>query len=130
MTVRRPDAQREKLVLLCDHVAVTADIDVPVWQAPQAFRVLDVRYINPTGLADDPADYASATLESTDGTVAALFDTSTDELVADTFATATIDPDFAVGAAGDELVLALVVVDGGGTPTLPAGRIQVEIEYL
>lgn len=133
---RRPsDFEQERVVIVFDHPgSLTADTTYKFWQAPRACKVVDVRYINPTGLAEDTVNAFAGSVKNGSTVVATLFDTDSDEagdnsLAANTFVTGVIVAAAAVLAADDVLSLFLDE-DAAGVATLPAGRLQVEVVYL
>lgn len=133
MANRRPqNFEHDQHVISYDHASVTADTTVKLFKALERhFRVDAVRYVNPTGLAADAADYFNLKVQN-GATVIANWSTETGQegaLVADTFVDFTEAADDAdmVLAPGDELS---VVLDETGTQTLPAGRFQIEGRYL
>lgn len=133
MSPRRPsDFERERVVLTFDHPQVTGDTTYKIWQAPRPFVVVDVRYINPTGLVGDNTNAFAGFLKNGSNVVATLFNTDTNDspagasLAADTWVEGTISATYARGDADDVLSLLL---DEDGAATLPAGRLVVEVIY-
>lgn len=134
---RRPsDFEQERVVIVFDHPgSLTADTTYKFWQAPRPCKVTDVRYINPTGLAEHSTNAFAGSVKNGSTVVATLFDTDSDEagadnsLAADTFVTGVIVAAAAVLAADDVLSLFLDE-DAAGAATFPAGRLQVEVVYL
>lgn len=111
-----------------EHAAVTADTLARLAQIPAGmkFRVDSVQYVNPTGLAQDAANYFVIELLK-GATIAASWSTQTGaqgSIAADTFVTlvkSATDADL-VFAGGDVMSMNL---NETGTATLPAGRLVV-----
>jgi hypothetical protein len=94
-------------------------------------RIDSVRYVNPTGLVADAANYFDVQLKVR-AAVAANWSTETGEegtLTADTWVDLSLTSTLTdlVLAADDEISLTL---DETGTATLPAGRVVVFGRYL
>ena len=116
-----------------DHPQANATIEHKVdkpFGEPRPWRVDSVRYVNPTGLPEDAADYFEIDV-LVGGVVAASWSTETGadgSIPADTWVDLeVVDSPDAVGDPGDELSLRLV---RNGVAVLPAGRIQCEGRYL
>lgn len=137
MAPRRPsNFVQERTTIVFDHPgSLTSDTTYKFWQAPRPCRVTDVRYINPTGLAEHATNAFAGSVLNGATVVATIFDTDSDEagadnsLPANTFVTGVIAAAGAVLAADDVLSLFLDE-DAAGAATLPAGRLQVEVVFL
>lgn len=135
MTRRPNNVLRERVVIPIDHPSVSATTALKFFKATGAFRVSSVKYINPTGLAEDPDNTFAGAIKNGATVVATLFDTDSDNppesdsLPADTWVDGALSATDAnlVLAPGDTLSL---VLTKGGTQTLPAGRAVVEGFYL
>ncbi len=117
-----------------DHPAVTADTTWKIWQAPRAFVIEWVRYINETGLAEDTTNVFAGSIKIGTTVAATIFDTDSDaagsnSLAANTFVAGALSAvaGATVGAADDIVSL---FADEGGSATLPAGRVIVGVRYL
>lgn len=130
---RRPsDFLQERVVLTCDHVAVSATTTIKMHKVTRAFRVTAVRYVNPAGLALDPSNYFVGTLQNAGVVMATVLNTNTAggvALAANTFASGVLSatPANQAMAADDEMSLVLTKT---GTQTLPIGKLIVEGVYL
>lgn len=133
-TRRRSDLFQELVTIPCDHPEVTGDTEIKFFNATRPFRVTRAYYINPTGLAEDTTNVFAGKIRNGTTVVATLFDTDSDNagtntLAADTLVEGTLSATDAnrVLAAGD---WASLLLDEGGTATLPAGRAVIEGYYL
>jgi hypothetical protein len=123
----------EQITLTYDHAQVTADTTVKLYKVPagKKLRVVGVDYINPTGLAEDAANYFNIKVLK-DATVMASWSTETGQqgtIAADTFvalANSATDADLVAAAAA---IIALFL-DETGTATLPAGRVAIRALLL
>jgi len=130
---RKNNTDEERVLLQYENASLTADLTYKLWEVPagRKFRLDRVTYVNPTGLAEDAANYFNVSVNN-GATLAANWSTETGQegtLAADTFvdltlATAEADRIF---AAGDELS---AVFDETGTATLPAGQLVIEGRLL
>jgi len=118
-----------------DHASVTATTTVKLFKVPtgKSLRVVQVDYINPTGLAEHADNHFEVAIKN-GATTMASWSTDADgagdnSIPADTFITLTNSSTDAnlVAAAGD--VLSLVLTEGG-TATLPVGRVVVHYRYV
>jgi hypothetical protein len=126
--------KQEPLLLFFEHPQATEtaehSIAAPVGP-PGPYRIDRVRYVNPTGLAEDATNFFALEV-LIDGEVAATWSTETGEegtLPAGEWVEFTLAEDVAdlVGQSGDEITLALTE---DGNATLPAGRLQLEGRFL
>jgi hypothetical protein len=146
MTVKRPNSFTSKarnidyehpaskllgapVSMFYEHGSLTADTTVKLFAAVSEFLLESARYINPTGLAADAANYFNIKLVET-AVVMANWSTETGQegtIAADTFV------DLTLGTAADRTLAAdeelSIFFDETGTATLPAGRIQIEGRY-
>lgn len=131
---RNPNEFLQELVVLSyDHAALTADTPVKLLKVPagKKFRLDKAEYINPTGLAQDAANYFAIEVKK-DATVMASWSTLTGAqgtIAADTFVDLVKSGTDAnlVAAAG---AIISVNFDETGVQTLPAGRIVVHGRYV
>jgi hypothetical protein len=121
------------VIWACPHAEATATVTIPIDQPRSDFgpwRVDLVRYVNPTGLAEDAADYFELEL-LVDGEPAASWSTEVGEegsIAAGTWVDLTLGEVIdRVGQTGERLDLRLTK---NGSATLPPGRVQVEGRYL
>lgn len=124
--LRPNNTEAEKFVLAYDHASATGDTTVKLLKADRKMRIDKVRYVNPTGLAEDATNFFDVQL-IVRAAVAANWSTETGQegtLTADTWVDLSLTATAAdlILAADDELALTL---DESGTATLPAGRIVV-----
>lgn len=133
--MRRPNNHLfEKLVLVCEHEQVTGDTTLKVWQVPpgRKLSVDRVLYVNPTGLAEHADNHFTISLKN-GATVVATTTTDADaagadnSIAANTFVELDLDESVRLFEAGDDLDLLL---DEGGTATLPAGKLLVECRLI
>ncbi len=129
---KRPNQfEQDRFVLAFENGSLTADTDAPLMEASRRFRINKAKYINPTGLAEDPADYFDIQVKN-EALVILNWSTQTGEegtLAAGTWVTLS-DPDDTtrlVFESGEELSLTF---DETGDTTLPAGRLVLECSYL
>ncbi len=124
---------QEPFRLLIEHAQVTSDTTTKVYKVPtgRKLRIDRVLYVNPTGLAQDAANYFAVQVKK-GSTVMASHSTQTGAqgtLTADTFVELVLSATDAnrVADAGDEITM---VLDETGTATLPAGKLVLEGRIL
>ncbi len=127
------DDMQQGFELSYDHGAAAVDATVKIFQIPagKTLKVDGVKYINPTGLAQDGTNYFTVKLLK-GTTVAFSWSTLTGSqgsLAANTFVDLVISATAAdaVFAAADVMSLFL---DETGDTTLPAGRLVVYGRYV
>lgn len=118
----------EPVTLTYDHVQVTGDTTVKLYKVPagKRFVLIGVDYINPTGLAEDAANYFNIKITNA-ATVMANWSTLTGAqgtIAADTFVALVNSATAADLVAAAAAVLALFL-DETGAATLPAGRVVI-----
>lgn len=130
MSVRLETHKDERFVLSFAVAAASADTAIKLFKGRRRFIIEQVRYVNPTGLAADAANYFDIQV-LIGATVAANWSTETGQegtIAADTFV------DLTMATGGDNVGALDAVVslnlDETGTATLPAGQIQIEGRYL
>lgn len=132
MAPRQPNREiQERITLTYDHAQLTGDLTVKLYDVPagRKLKVERVRYINPTGLAEDAANYFAISVKNGSTVVAGPLSTDsagagTNSIAADTFTAITVATDGSeVLDAGDVLS---VLFDETGTATLPAGRVVID----
>lgn len=116
------------ITLAYDHAAATADTTVKLYKVPagKKFVLIGADYINPTGLAQDAANYFDIKVIK-DATVMANWSTLTGAqgtIAADTFVALVNSATAADIVAAAAAIIALFL-DETGTATLPAGRIVI-----
>jgi hypothetical protein len=127
------DVHQQRVVLQFDNPSEAADATVKIYKVPagRKFRLDKARYINPTGLVQDAANYFNIKVLKTT-TVMANWSTLTGQqgsIAADTFVDLVLSAtDANRVAAGDEVIS--VFFDEGGDTTLPAGRLVLEGRLL
>jgi hypothetical protein len=123
----------ERIVLSYDHAQLTATTTVKIYDVPSGrqLKIDRVRYINPTGLAEDNDHNFAIAVKN--GSTTAAGPISTDaNLSPDTGASIAADTftDIAVATDGSEVFdagdVVSVVFTETGTATLPAGRIVID----
>ena len=129
---RRPNEfLQERIAVPFDHAALSATSTDKFYQVPagRKARVVSVKYINKTGLAQNGANSFALQLKNGSTVMADGVDTATTAITADTFTALTLSSTFAnlLMAAGDVLS---AVATKTGTQTLPAGRWVVELLLL
>ena len=132
MTRRPNDFLSDRVVLFQDHASATADTTTRLFKARRKFLVEQVRYINPTGLAVDAANFFDVKIQN-GAVVMAEWSTETTvgegAFVADTYVDLTLSTVAGALVLDADDVLSLVL-DETGTATLPAGRVQIEGRYI
>lgn len=132
MAPRQPNREiQERITITCDHAQLTGDLTVNLYDVPSGrqLKVERVRYINPTGLAEDASNYFAISVKNGSTVVAGPLSTDsagagTNSIAADTFTAITVATDGSeVLDAGDVLS---VLFDETGTATLPAGRVVID----
>lgn len=130
----RPQTERQTIVLPFAHGAVTADTGpTKLFAVPagQTWRLKRVQYVNPTGLAQDAANYFVLSIKQSSALLAKWSTLTGVEgtLTADTFVEWTLsatDADLVLEPT-DEIVLLL---DETGTASLPAGSGNIFLERI
>jgi hypothetical protein len=123
----------EQITLAYDHAQVTADTTIKLYKVPagKKLRVIGIDYINPTGLAEDAANYFNVKVLK-DATVMANWSTETGQqgtIAADTFVAlvnSATDADLVAAAAA----IVALFLDETGAATLPAGRVVIRALLL
>lgn len=132
MAPRQPNREiQERITLTYDHAQLTGDLTTKLYDVPSGrkLKVERVRYINPTGLAEDASNYFAISVKNGSTVVAGPLSTDsagagTNSIAADTFTAITVATDGSeVLDAGDVLS---VLFDETGTATLPAGRVVID----
>ncbi len=105
---------------------------VELFKARRKFRVDQVRYVNPTGLAQDATNFFDIQVKN-GATVIANW--STETTVGEGTLTANAHVDFTLSSTDADLVLDAddvlsLNLSENGTQTLPAGYIQIEGRYV
>lgn len=134
MAIRRENkVEQERITIPFDHVSVTADLTVKLWDIPtgRKFRLERVLYNNVTGLAQDGTNFFDIQILK-GATVMANHSTETGQegtLTADTPVELVLSSTDAnlVADAADVISLFL---EEGGTATLPAGVFVLEGRLL
>jgi hypothetical protein len=129
---RPPTTEQDRIVLSYDHAQLTADLTAKLLKVPSfvaAFRVEQVEYINPAGLAADPDNYFSISLKNGATVVAGPLASETDPIAANDFV------DLELGETDGNRVLEpgeilSVVFDEIGVATLPPGRVVIRGVYV
>lgn len=104
---------------------------VEIFKPRRKFRVIQVRYVNPTGLAADATDFFDIQVKN-GAKLVANWSTETGEegtLAADAHVDFSLAADTADLVLEADDVLSLNLAEDG-TQTLPAGRLQVEGVYI
>lgn len=112
------------------HGSTTEDTSVKLWAPDRAFQIDRVWYVNPTGLAEDSANFFDVQIRNGATNVAANHSTDDGE-------EGTLDADGPVELALTEAnrtvaantVITLSLIEGG-TATLPAGYGVIEGSYV
>lgn len=128
------DEYQQAFTMSYDHVELTADLTVKLFKVPSGrkIRVDGVKYVNPTGLAQDASNYFNLKLLKGASTVAFNWSTHTGDqgsIAADTFvdfAASSTDAD-KVFDGGDVMS---IFFDETGTSDLPAGRLVIYGRYV
>jgi hypothetical protein len=132
MSIRRPNNhEAERVVFFYDHASKTADEEIKLFKVRRKFVVEQVRYVNPTGLAADAANFFHLKINN-GATEAADWSTETGQegtVAADTFVDFTLSSVDGARVFDADDVLS-IQFDETGTATLPAGRIQIEGRYI
>jgi len=128
-----PKGRRKKIAITLDHAALTATGAIKMYKAPRRCEVEKVDYINPTGLAGDPANFFELRIKNGSTVVAGPRSTENDNggttIAADTFIDIDLSATLANRVLAEGDVLLFDVVEGG-TATLPAGRVIVHLKFL
>lgn len=115
-----------------DHAQVTGDTTLRLFKndADRHMRIKSISYINPTGLAQDATNvFAIKVQDAAASKVYGTWDTTTGQngtIAADTWVSLTLGTNLIV-APGEAVNLLL---DEGGTATLPAGSVVVHAEMI
>lgn len=130
---RPPTHWQEKLALPFAHASVAATTTVKIYKtALRALRLDRVTYDNPTGFAQDPANYWTVSIQS-GATILAQWSTQTAQqgtLAADTFVdfkNSATDANLVVAAA---TTLTLVLTKTGAPASIPVGSLVIEARYI
>lgn len=128
---RRENPHDQQLgIFIYEHAEAAADASHKLFRAKEGMRITAVDYVNPTGLAQDAANYFNIKLKK-GSTVIANWSTLTGaqgSIAANTFVALVLAAAAARDvAAGEELVLEL---DETGDATLPLGRISVHYAII
>lgn len=128
---RTNDLLQEPFHVLYPHGQANADANFTVFEFARRCRITRVTLVNPTGLAQDVANYVDTRIMN-GAVVVANWSTQTGQegsITADTSVELTLSTDSAelVFEAGDSLVLDFNVT---GTGVLPAGHVNVEGTYF
>lgn len=128
---RRPEREKqERVVLSIEHAALTATATRRVFPPSRKFRVDRVRYLNPTGLALNGANYFTLTLQK-GATVMATFSTQATNLAAAAWTELVLSATEANRVIDPTDLSLNFVATLTGTATLPAdGRLVVEGTYV
>ncbi len=131
MSSNKPNHKRSTFTVSVPHAAVTADTTVPVFKARKRTRVETVRYNNPTGLAEDAANYFAGTLKNGATVVATIFDTNSAGAGTNSLAAGWTDGSVVTAERVLEVDETLdLILDETGTATLPAGSVLVFLTEL
>lgn len=131
---RPPSQYQEPFQFTREHPETAASLVVKVLDPTRRGRVTSVRYVNPTGLAENATNAFSGTMRKGSDTFATIFNTDSDgagtnTLAANAWVAGVIDADTTLStfAAGDDVDLVLTLA---GTQTLPPGAVVIEGYYF
>jgi hypothetical protein len=120
----------DKIVVSREIASVSATTTVHLYKVPagRKFRLERVLFINPTGLAIDPANAFKGEIKDSAVVMSTVFDTLTGDtgsasLPANTFVDAALIA-ANIGAIGNDVID--LVLTKTGTQTLPAGSLVIE----
>lgn len=126
----QPEGSRELFQIHLDNASLAADTTVVLDTPVRRFRVVQGRYYNATGLAEDVTNFFNIKV-LLGAVIAANWSTETGQegtIAAATTVTLSAPSDISDAAAVGGTVLS-VLYDETGTATLPAGRLVLDCEY-